>query len=241
MIPSRLKRYIHRIMVSKIMPDMTPRFREIYDKCHKYTITSVERMYALYEATKYVIKNGVKGDIVECGVYKGGSVMVIAYTLLQLGVNNRKIWLYDTYAGMTKPTTHDRYVWSGNSPLPKWKTLARGALNLWDYFPLEKVRANVFSTGYPSCNFKFVKGDVCRTLDSVVPKRISLLRLDTDFYESTKKELMILYPLISRGGVLLVDDYGYCEGARKAVDEYLRGKAVYLHRVDYSGRVLLKP
>jgi hypothetical protein len=104
------------------------------------------------------------------------------------------------------------------------------------------VEANVRSTGYPFEQFTFVEGDVSQTLQQTVPEKIALLRLDTDWYESTKTELEVLYPRLSVGGVCIFDDYGHWQGARRAVDEYFDGLGYrpYMHPIDYSGRVLIK-
>jgi bifunctional ADP-heptose synthase (sugar kinase/adenylyltransferase) len=97
-------------------------------------------------------------------------------------------------------------------------------------------------TGYPSSNLIFVQGKVEETLPRVIPDNISLLRLDTDWYESTRHELIHLFPLLSKSGVLVLDDYGYWAGARKAVDEYVveNNIKILLDRVDGTGRVGLK-
>ena len=90
-------------------------------------------------------------------------------------------------------------------------------------------------------NIKFIEGEVEKTLlyEENLPKKISILRLDTDFYSSTKKELEILYPRLVSGGVCIIDDYGYWKGARQAVDEYF-GDQKWLHVVDQTCRYLIK-
>ncbi len=110
---------------------------------------------------------------------------------------------------------------------------------VWCFSPLEDVRANVLSTGYPEERVHFIKGRVEETLPSIRPGCLSLLRLDTDWYESTKHELIHLFPLLDPRGLLIIDDYGHWQGARKAVDEYLVEQKLnlYLHRVDYTCRV----
>src|SRR5690606_24776929 len=102
--------------------------------------------------------------------------------------------------------------------------------------------SNMVSTGYPMERCHFVEGKVEDTIPATVPDRISLLRLDTDWYESTRHELEHLWPLLQPGGVLIIDDYGHFEGARKAVDEYFldRSDAPLLNRIDYTGRIAIK-
>ena len=114
--------------------------------------------------------------------------------------------------------------------------------NIWAYSPMDEVRMNVSSIGYPSSRLRFVKGRVEHTVPRDAPEQISVLRLDTDWYESTRHELIHLYPRISIGGVLIIDDYGHWEGARRAVDEYLseQNATILLNRIDSTGRIAVK-
>ena len=113
---------------------------------------------------------------------------------------------------------------------------------MWAYAPIEEVRNNMLKTNYPIDNIKYIKGKVEDTLKSSVPNKIALLRLDTDWYESTKIELEVLYPLITKGGILIIDDYGHFEGAKRAVDDYFRkiNQQPLLNRIDYTGRLIIK-
>lgn len=211
-------------------------FKEIYYKCKKYTLTSTERKFALYKAVQYIINNDIEGDFVECGVWKGGSTMLIAHTLLRLNATNRKIYLYDTFEGMVEPTKGDRLI--GRESIDTqyiWEKRKK-----WCYASLDKVKKNMISTGYPEKNIIFVKGKVEDTIPSKIPSKISLLRLDTDWYESTKHELIHLYPLLSKNGVLLLDDYGCWAGAKKAADEYFKLNTILLNRIDNAGRIGIK-
>jgi hypothetical protein len=111
------------------------------------------------------------------------------------------------------------------------------------YAPLDHVRDNMVRTGYPEQRIHFVKGRVEDTIPAGAPDTISLLRLDTDWYESTRHELTHLFPRLSRGGVVIIDDYGHWRGARRAVDEYFaqHGPSLLLHRIDYTARAAVKP
>jgi O-methyltransferase len=215
-------------------------FISIYRKCKKYTMTSKERMYALYKATEYVVNSKIPGDFVECGVWKGGSVMLIAHTLLRLKVKNRKLYLYDTFTGMTKPSKEDYTLSDHKLAHLTWKQEVKTDYNNWAYTPLSAVKKNLFGCGYPKNNIVFAKGRVEDTLPKKAPKHIALLRLDTDWYESTNHELIYLYPKISKGGILIIDDYGHFAGSKKAVDEYFAKKPLFLNRIDYSGRIGVK-
>ncbi|MFH1399124.1 MAG: TylF/MycF/NovP-related O-methyltransferase [Candidatus Woesearchaeota archaeon] len=226
----------------KLHPDMDREFRNIYDQCKHLTMTPIERMYSLYESVKYVEKAGIPGDFVECGVWKGGSAMVIALALQQLCSTNRKIFLYDTYTGMAQPTQEDKLIYGNLKAINRWKKEKKRNYNTWCFSPLEEVKRNLFSTGYPRENLVFVKGRVENTIPLNIPQNIALLRLDTDWYQSTLHELKYLFPILEKKGVLIIDDYGHWEGARKAVDEYLMNKGVniLLNRIDYGCRVAIK-
>lgn len=208
-----------------------------------YTMTSPERLWSLLGAVRHVTSLGLPGDFVECGVWRGGSVMAMASELKRLGVSDRRIWLYDTFAGMTDPTAEDVEAGSGVTAREMLATTEVGdGNNVWCVAGRADVEANVRSTGYPDSLLRFVEGDVSATLLESAPEQIALLRLDTDWYASTRSELEILYPRLVPGGVCILDDYGHWGGARKAVDEYFteHGPRPYMHPIDYSGRVFIK-
>lgn len=197
-------------------------FLSIFERCSEYTMVSQERSFGLYKAIEYVIKNDIQGDFVECGAWKGGQAMLMAYTLMKEGVTDRKIWLYDTYEGMTEPCKEDWNILKGKPAIKTWKHKEKDDHNEWCYAGLEEVRSNMNSTGYPEHNLLFVKGKVEETIRENMPTQIAILRLDTDWYASTLCELEFLFPLLADGGVLILDDYGTWEGARRATDEYLK-------------------
>lgn len=224
--------------------DMEDAFLELWETAAEYTMTSVERGYALYRAVRYIIDNDIPGDFVECGVWKGGSCMLIAGALKQCGAEDRRLYLYDTFEGMTEPGEHDFIAWNGKSVKEKWDEDKAGRSSNFTGWAvgIEKVRNNLLKTGYPEENIFFIKGPVEQTLTDNKPRNISLLRLDTDWYESTMAELVELYPLLVRSGVLILDDYGHFTGAKKAVDDYFRDspEPVLLNRIDYTGRISIK-
>ena len=218
-------------------PDLGGGFRTHFDACRPFTLTSAERMYSLQIAVRHVVEAGVPGDLVECGVWRGGSSMLMARVLLELSVSDRRLYLYDTFAGMSEPSLHD-----GATVRGRWREAERANSNDWCYAPLDEVRRNMAATGYPAELIEFVEGKVEESIPARAPEKIALLRLDTDWYESTRHELIHLYPRLSPGGVLIIDDYGHWEGARKAVDEYFAAHGpVLLHRVDRTARVAQKP
>jgi O-methyltransferase len=221
--------------------DMERSFESIAVRCAPYTMTPRERQYGLYKAVEYVVSKGVEGAVVECGVWRGGSCMAAALTLEQLGRTDRDLYLYDTFAGMTKPGDFD-VDQTSTSALRTWERSQRGDVNEWCYASLADVRANLASTGYPEQRLHFIAGDVLQTIPARAPQCIAILRLDTDFYESTRHEMQYLFPRLARGGVLIVDDYGHWQGAKKAVDEHFasNGISMLLNRLDYAARIGVK-
>ncbi|MFL5762621.1 MAG: TylF/MycF/NovP-related O-methyltransferase [Bacteroidia bacterium] len=222
--------------------DMTdPAFAAIYEKCKSYSTCSVEPMYSLFRSVEYIVKNQIPGDLVECGVYKGGSAMMMALTLIHFKDRSRKIYLYDTFEGMSEPTEMD-VDFQGNDAQKLLRVSEREKDLIWCYGPLDEVKKNMLSTGYDPAAVVFVKGKVEDTIPGTIPAGISILRLDTDWYESTHHELVHLFPLLSKRGVLIIDDYGHWAGARKAVDEYFEKNsgALLLNRIDYTVRTGIK-
>lgn len=221
-------------------PDLSSEDRRIIDRVRPYTMTSVERILSLIHAVRYVVRTGVPGSVVECGVWRGGSMMAAALTLLRETDVRRDLYLYDTYEGMSEPTADDQ-TYDRQSAARLLETTPRGR-GLWCESPLEDVKRNLESTGYPSERLHYVRGKVEDTIPGTLPGVTAILRLDTDWYESTQHELEHLYPLLARRGILIVDDYGHWLGARRAMDEYVAAHRLplYLHRIDYTGRLAVK-
>lgn len=223
-------------------PDVSPDFLEIYKKVRPYTMTSPERILALCEAMKYVQDKHIEGDIVECGVWKGGSMMAVAETLLRTGDTNRDLYLFDTFEGMSSPTENDVDIAGVTAEILLDRSDKEKDETVWCNASLDVVKTALGSTGYPSGKVHFIKGMVEDTIPEFIPEKIALLRLDTDWYESTKHEMEHLFPRLAKGGVLIIDDYGHWQGARKAVDEYLENNQIriLLNRIDYTGRIAVK-
>lgn len=236
------------VVYKDILPEEDPddrAFASIIQLVHSYTATApagAQPMYELFQSIKYLTQNRIPGDIVECGVWRGGSMMLAASALLHFGDTSRALLLYDTFAGMTEPDDVDvdfdgtdmRSLWAG----------ATSAGNVIGFGgSAQEVKANLLQTGYPEARMNFIVGDVLQTIPANVPSQIALLRLDTDWYKSTLHELSHLYDLIVPNGVLIVDDYGWCRGARKATDEFFARQAFkpMMHRVTESVRLFIKP
>jgi len=205
-------------------------------------MTTPERVHALCQAVRYVVSNGIPGDVVECGVWRGGSMMAAARTLMEESDTSRDLHLFDTFEGMVAPGPNDSF---GDAPaVDVFDRQIRAAKDsAWCNASLPEVRAAMARTGYPEDHIKYVPGRVEHTLPAAAPKRLSILRLDTDWYESTLHELVCLFPRLQPGGVLIIDDYGHWKGARQAVDEYFAtlDPTPMLTRIDYSARIAVIP
>ncbi|QTN32005.1 class I SAM-dependent methyltransferase [Akkermansiaceae bacterium] len=223
--------------------DLSGLQREVLGKVEPFTMTTPERIAVLVDAIQHIEARRIEGDIVECGVWRGGSAMAMAETLIKRGSTERHLWLYDTFEGMSEPTEADTSYDGELAARQLARTEKSDARSVWCISPLDEVRANMASTSYPAERITLVKGKVEDTIPQTVPDRIALLRLDTDWYESTKHELEHLYPRLVPGGILIIDDYGFWQGARKAVDEYFQSHppGPMLCRVDASARIGVKP
>jgi O-methyltransferase len=224
-------------------PDIDEATRQLFHSVQAITLSGIERVAALRQAVQYIIAHDIPGDIVECGIGKGGSMMAIAKTLLEKNSTDRALYLFDTFAGYPPPTAVDKDLRGGDaSQLLQASLKCKETPNGWDFSTLETVQSVMKSSGYDPRKIVYAKGRVEETVPGQAPARIALLRLDTDWYESTYHELTHLFPRLSVGGVLLIDDYGHWQGARRAVDQYLSEKKarVLLSRVDYTARMCVK-
>lgn len=227
---------------SSLPPDFSADTEKIWEAVKPFTMTSPERVSALVDAVQYLTRSGIEGDFVECGVWKVGSTMAMALALMDQGSKDRDLWLYDTFAGMPAPTEID-IEYTGRTGREKYSEHKNSANSSdWYLSPIDEVRRNILQTGYDVDRIHFVKGKVEDTIPTELPKKIALLRLDTDWYASTKHELIHLFPLVQPRGVVIIDDYGHWQGSKKAVDEYMNGNhiSIFWHRIDYTGRIGVK-
>jgi O-methyltransferase len=228
------------------MDALGPADRSIVEHSLPFTMTGVARLQALVEAVRYCERRRLEGAFAECGVWRGGSVLAMILTLQDAGARPRDLFLFDTFEGMTAPSDSD--VSPVDPPaLETWREARLGGKRAWSelfdpaVFNEESVRKLLFETGYPQPHMHFIRGPVEETLPSAAPEQIALLRLDTDWYESTRHELEHLYPRLVPGGVLIIDDYGHWQGCRRAVDEYFAERPpLLLHRIDYTARIAVK-
>ncbi|MBI2382594.1 MAG: class I SAM-dependent methyltransferase [Gammaproteobacteria bacterium] len=243
----KIKGLLNRGAADAWKPRLSPADESIVAKCLRYSMTGSARLTSLLDSVDYVTRRNIPGAFVECGVWRGGSVLAMIEKLLQLGITGRDIYLYDTFEGMTTPGRHDLSAFD-RPALDVWKEAQRRGEKAWsnffrtEVFNEDTVRELLYGTGYPKDRLHFVRGPVETTIPGVVPPQVALLRLDTDWYDSTRHEMAHLYPRLQDGGVLIVDDYGHWDGCRRAVDEYFANNAapVLLNRVDYSCRIAIK-
>ena len=247
LVEGPIRRLVHGLgyEISRLTPPVDPVPRdfegddvELWRQVAPYTMTDPGAVYVLRDATRYVVSNAVPGAIVECGVWRGGSMLAVAQTLLDLGKTDVDLYLFDTFEGMPEPTEEDVH-WTGESAAALLAREPRDEnSHLWAEAPLDRVTQVMHSVAYPKSRIHLVKGNVEDTIPDEAPVDIALLRLDTDWYASTYHELAHLYPRLARGGVLIIDDYGWWRGAGKATDEYFAGNspAPLLVRIDDVGR-----
>jgi hypothetical protein len=203
----------------------------------KYTKSSEARLEAMRDCLLAIEREGLAGDVVECGVWRGGNI-ILARKLAPA----RMCWLFDTFAGMTAPTELDAKP-NGMRALDSFRVKTERRRQ-WAAASLDEVRSYFAETEtLDDDRLRFVVGPVERTLldPANLPERIALLRLDTDWHASTKIELEILWPRLAPGGWLIVDDFGHWLGARKAVMDYFAGSPVKFVPIDDTGVIILKP
>lgn len=224
-----------------LIPEVSEEDEALLDAARGFSMTSPVAQREFIQAIRYIERDRIAGDIVECGVWRGGNLIIAGLLRRNMGFD-RTIWAYDTFAGMTAPSASDFKPAEDLDVGKKFARLERGGLNDWCMASQDEVMRN-FESRVGSRDLRTVKGAVEETLtrSENLPERIAILRLDTDFYESTKTEMEVLYPRLVQGGVLIIDDYGEWAGARKAVDEYFAGETVWLHYVTHTVRLMIKP
>lgn len=225
--------------IDKIQND----YLDVINLVKPYTMTGPYSILSLIYSVNYLIKNKISGDIVECGVWKGGSMMAVLKTLQDLKNYDKEIYLFDTFSGMPKPTDQDVKVGSTVKASTKFnkEKIGKDSSN-WVNASIYDVKENIAKIGYDKNKIHFVEGKVEETIPYYAPSKIALLRLDTDWYKSTLHELIHLFPLLVKGGIIIIDDYDDWGGARKAVDQYLYENEIplFLNKILGGGRIGVK-
>ena len=215
--------------------------RDLINSCLRLSMTGPIRMWSVLQSLKHIKQNFVEGSFVECGIWRGGNLALMSKYSVYLELKQSIIG-FDTFEGMPQADEIDKdFLDNSANEIMRNSIKDERIPNIHCYASLEQVKNNLNNLGVK--NVRLIKGKVEDTLQvsENIPDRISLLRLDTDWYESTKIELEVLYPRLQSGGVLIIDDYGHYQGARKAVDEYFKGKKIWMHYIDYTCRLIIKP
>ena len=175
-----------------------------------HTMIGEKRLRNICYCVKEVLENNIPGDLIETGVWRGGATILMRAILQAYGDRARKVWVADSFAGLPAPNPSQYPVDAGD------------LLHTYAYLavPLEEVQANFSKYGLLDTQVVFLKGLFSKTLPSAPIDKISVLRLDGDLYESTMDALVNLYPKLSAGGYLIIDDYGAVNGCRVAVTDY---------------------
>ena len=226
--------------IERIIPEINDNKKKLISSIRPYTMTGIERLWSVVSALEFLNSSKIRGAVVECGVWRGGNVMLTKMICNKTNFQ-RSFYLYDTFTGMAEPSDIDVSV-EGKAAKAQYKKSIRNEYNEWCLASLEDVQQNFREFGLLSKDVFFVEGKVEDTLlvTENLPDEIALLRLDTDWYESTKIELEVLYPRLVSGGILIIDDYGFWKGSRKAVDEYFSNKIILKHRIDNTARLIIK-
>ncbi|MFS0738520.1 TylF/MycF/NovP-related O-methyltransferase [Sphingomonas sp. 1P06PA] len=227
--------------INEVIPEIDIDQADLLARANRYSMTGYIRLWSFAQAMRHAASAGIAGDIVECGVWRGGNLILAALMRERLGLKG-EIWGFDTFEGMSAPLPLDQKSHRTDTAQETFDRLKRDDHVDWCYAPIDEVRANL-RREVGDAPVRLVAGKVedTLTIPDNIPDRIAVLRLDTDFYESTRAELETLYPRLSPGGVLIVDDYGEWAGAKQAVDEYFSGQKPWLHYVDRSCRLMIKP
>ena len=222
----------------KVIIEVNNYEKKLINKCLQYSMTNFERMWSLIQSFHHVRQESLVGDFVECGVWKGGNIILLKKLIEKFNMK-KNIYGFDTFEGMVEPSFYD-VNYNNKSAKKMFDEHKKNEIG-FAMCSLDDVKRNI-KKNTKTDNIFLIKGKVEDTLKNKkkLPKKISILRLDTDFYESTKIELEILFPRLVKGGVLIIDDYGFWKGAKKAVDEYFCDYRQFMHYVDHSCRLLIK-
>lgn len=217
----------------------------IFRNVEPYTMLSPEWIRACSDATAYIAQHNVEGEVVECGTWKGGSSMAVALSLLAHNERERNFYIFDTFAGMSEPTEADITHAGVSAKSIMEQEQHRSEIpdtSRFCFSPIDETQRNLLGTGYPEERIHLIKGRTEETIQKNAPPRIALLLLDTSWYQSTKHQLIHLFPRLVENGILIMSSYGHWQGTRRAVDEYIseNNLSIFLHRIDYSCRLIQK-
>lgn len=203
----------------------------------KSALCSKANLWSLIQSIKYIANNKIEGDFVECGVFRGGSLGILSHYAEKYSLDS-KIYGFDTFEdGFFNAPLSDKDITIKGLKIKQEKKIK-------NFYPTQEEVKNNLKNFFRNIKYspRLIKGDVLKTLmvPNNIPNKISILRLDTDLYLTTKIQLEVLYPKLVSGGILHIDDYGICPGVRSAVDEYFINQKIWLHRIDLTCRLMIK-
>ena len=218
-------------------------FQRSYFRVRDFTMLSRERLFDFHLAVQYVQKSSIPGDIVEVGCWGGGALAVALSALRETessaAVPARMVYGFDTFEGHPEPSPDELDVW-GNNQLSRFKDFqSRG--ESWCKVDIDQVRKNIESVCGQTRKLELVKGLAEVTIPQTEISQLAILRIDVDWYEPTLVCLQALYPKLTSGGVVIIDDYGHHSGSRKAVDEFFGEQHPKFTYIDYSCISFVKP
>jgi len=192
-----------------------------------HTMIGLKRLDNLEFCIAEVIAKGVPGDLIETGVWRGGATIFMRAMLKAYGVTDRRVWVADSFEGLPPPNTA-KYPRDAASRLHEARELA---------VSLEEVKTNFDRYGLLDDQVRFLKGWFRDTLPAAPIERLAVLRLDGDMYQSTMDTLVNLYPKVSQGGYVIVDDYGAIPACRQAVHDYRSANRITgkIRKIDWTG------
>jgi O-methyltransferase len=208
-----------------------PAFTFHYIRGTAVSMLPATRLDNIRDCIMTILRDGIPGDLIETGVWRGGACIYMRGVLKSSGINDRTVWVADSFEGLPEPdaSQHPREAEFFHSPLLQ-KGYQRMAASL------EEVKCNFQAFGLLDQNVSFIKGWFEQTLPNAPIKKLALLRVDGDYYQSTMAALNALYDRISPGGFVIVDDYGedLWTNCREAVDDFRQSKNITeaMQRVD---------
>ena len=213
--------------------------------CRPYTTTTEVRAYALWQAVGHVVTEKIKGCMIECGSGKGGSAMLMVLAAQHFGWSGDLI-LFDRFVGMAGPSEQ---ALDNKDDFPKKRRSSKAHTSANNKVQagawIDEVRRNIGQSSFEDVRVVFIQGCIVETLPVSKTGQIALMRFATDDHASITAAIEILYPKLSSGGILLIDDYDNNTGVQKAVGEYFEqmalGSAPFLAPIDFTGRIAVKP
>jgi O-methyltransferase len=192
-----------------------------------HTMIGLKRLENIQSCVEEIIKSSVPGDLIETGVWRGGATIFMRAILKAYGIKDRVVWVADSFEGLPRPDAR-KYPHDADDTLHTSRELA---------IPLEKVKANFERYGLLDGQVRFLKGWFKDTLPAAPIERLALIRLDGDMYGSTMEALESLYPKLSKGGYVIIDDYGAMASCRKAVSDFRGSNGIKdeIIEIDWTG------